>query len=184
MTDFENIKVQWLQKDIPEIPPDGAAKVMDRARRIIRKQLATKVILSSVLLVLVFFFVYVSAYNHTRASLGLALMIGCLLVRVVAEFLFAFRKKYVLFSLDASGFARKLKRYYRSKLYINYVLTPVLFAGYMIGFTLLLPVFKNTLSPGFYTYILYSSWMIFGILAVFIGFQVRRELRNIREMGW
>ena len=46
----------------------------------------------------------------------------------------------------------------------------------------MLPIFKQQLSAGFYTYIIISSIITFIALAVLIGFQVIKELKIIKSL--
>ena len=84
------------------------------------------------------------------------------------------------------SFTHELIRFYKGRRYLHFLVTPLLFASYIFGFILLLPSFKQALSPGFYTYIFISSWFIFLALAILIGYQIRKELiflKNLKAEG-
>jgi hypothetical protein len=47
----------------------------------------------------------------------------------------------------------------------------------------MLPVFKAELSEGFYLYILISGVAVFIVLALFIGFHIRKELLALKFLN-
>ena len=79
-------------------------------------------------------------------------------------------------------YVSELNRFYEGRKYLHFIVTPVLFVSYIFGFSMLLPLFEKEFSYGFYNYILFSSGIVFLVLAVFIGFHIYKELRGIREL--
>lgn len=181
MTNFKNIKQEWDSRKLPG--PDKSYKsIIERTRKIKRKQTITQVVLSVTAIILISFFFYISAYTNSRATLGLLLMIGSLLLRIVIEIYYKLDNKKIDFSQSAKIMHRKLVRYHKIRLVVNYMLSPILFAIYIIGFVVLLPVFKANLPEGFYTYILWSSFIIFIFLALFISYHIKKELRELQDL--
>lgn len=186
MKKFDEIKQQWADRELPTPPKQGSQRIIERSAQIRKKQQITQVVLGISLLILLLFFFYISAYNHTQTFLGLGLMIGCLLIRVILEYLSELRKGNLPVDDTLKGFHKKLEVYYNRRKKLHYIITPVLLGSYIIGFLLLLPSFSENLSPGFYTYVLISSVVVFVCLAVLIVVQIRRELHileNIRIAG-
>ncbi|MEL7006278.1 MAG: hypothetical protein AAFN93_26655, partial [Bacteroidota bacterium] len=72
--------------------------------------------------------------------------------------------------------------HYQSRLRINYIITPICFAIYVFGFTMLLPFFKNEFSGGFYTYILISGFVSFFVLIIIIAYGILKEHRMLRKL--
>lgn len=182
MKDFQNIKNQWGMRQTIGLPENGAAEIIKKGKAINRGQIIAQLVLAITSIVLIGFFFYISAYKNSTVSFGLLLMIGSLLFRILVEFAFTFRTRKFHPGESFKDFNGKLQGYYKSRLYINYLVTPVLFVSYIIGFIVLLPSFRENLSLGFYHYVFYSSWVIFAFLAVLIFVQVRKELRLIREL--
>ena len=181
MDNFENIRSQWSSRDLPSSPPSGSQMAMQKAKLLKKKQFIGQLVLSLTVIILVAFFFYISAYNSGIVSLGLGLMIGSLVVRIVVEFISQSRLRKLSVMQEVSKYRSALISYYTTRKWIHYLLTPLLFILYFIGFALLLPIFKLYLSPGFYTYVLYSSIFLFLFFSVFIGVQVKKELATLED---
>ena len=181
MTDFKEFKKEWMMRELPK-SEQSYKTIIEKMRRLKTQQTISQVVLSVTAIILIGFFFYISAYTNSRATLGLLMMIGSLLLRIGIEIYYKLNDKKFDFSQSAKELHQKLVGYHKIRSIVNYVLTPILFATYIVGFVVLLPVFKANLSGGFYTYILWSSIVIFVVLAVFIGYHIRRELRELRDM--
>ena len=181
MNDFQNIKNQWQQYKTPAAN-HNIDKIIEKSQGLKRKQTITKVVLGITVLILIAFFIYVSAYKNTRAFWGLGLMIGCLCIRIIIEYASGLKKESFKLHQSMLALNKQLVHYYKARKIIHYLWTPLLFATYIFGFILLLPIFKEQLSSGFYTYILISSILTFIALGTFIGFQVKKELKIIKSL--
>lgn len=182
MNDFDEIRNHWNQRQIPPTPPHGYEEVIEKEDYVHKKQTLTQGVLSVTLLVLTGFFFYISAYQNNHLLVGLLLMMGSLILRIFIEFLFKMKKNNYRLDQDMIQYNCQLVRYLKARKYIHYLVTPALFIAYIVGFLMLLPGFKENLSSGFYSYIVYSSWIIFAALAVLIIVQVRKELEILREL--
>lgn len=182
MDNFENIRSQWEKRDLPPSPPSGPQMAISKARQMKYKQTIAQIVLSVTVVILAVFFFYISAYNSGIVSLGLGLMIGSLLIRIIVEFFSKSRLRKLSVFQEVNNYKKSLISYYISRQWIHFLLTPVLFILYFTGFALLLPSFEKSLSPGFYNYIFYSSILIFLVLAIFIGVNIRREMRTLEEL--
>lgn len=182
MENFENIRAQWDKRDLPPPPSTGPQMAITKARQIKKKQTISQIVLSITVVILTVFFFYISAYKNSVVSLGLGLMIGSLLVRITVEFFSKARLRKLSVIQEVSNYKKSLISYYNSRKWIHFLLTPVLFILYITGFTLLLPSFEQSLSPGFYRYVFYSSIFIFLFLAIFIGVHIRREIQTLKEL--
>jgi|TARA_B110000116_G_scaffold246339_1_gene238006 hypothetical protein len=69
-----------------------------------------------------------------------------------------------------------LKKYYKARQMINYVITPICIAVYIFGFYLLLPYFKEYFSKAFYNYILISGTLsIIVVIAIIIKSTIKEQ---------
>lgn len=182
MTVFEDLKEQWADQPKPEVPDDGVKKIIEKITSIRRKQRITNVVLSITALVLVGFFFYISAYKFQMVTLGLLLMIGGLILRIGIEFSSIRNLKRMNVSTDAQSFKEQLIQYYKGRTKVHFLATPLIIITYCIGFVLLLPSFKATLSSGFYSYIVISSVVLLVVLGIFIVKQVQKELMMLNEL--
>ena len=181
MNNFQHIKGQWQQHQTP-LPNKNVDQIIEKSQGIKRKQQITKIVLGITVIILIAFFLYVSAYKNTRAFWGLGLMIGSLCIRIIIEYVSGLKKESFPLHQSMKAFNEQLVNYYKSRKITHYLYTPILFAAYVFGFVLMLPIFKQQLSAGFYTYIIISSIITFIALAVLIGFQVIKELKIIKSL--
>ncbi len=180
MNSFEEIQSKWNDQDKIKAPKDGFKSLMKRIEEIKNKQKITNGVLLATVLVLGGFFFYIAGYNNHQVILGLSLMIGSLIIRVVIELLSIKKLQRINRSIDNTLFKQELTKYYNKRRIIHIVITPLIVLFYAIGFVILLPLFKVNLSAGFYTYILASSVLTLLILGLFIAKQIKKELEDLR----
>lgn len=182
MKTFEDLKSQWEEQPQPEIPNDGSKIVMQKIDDIQNKQRITNAVLLTTTLVLIGFFFYINAYSSLVVTLGLLLMIGSLIVRIMIELFSIKDLKRMDFTKDAVAFKTDMISYYKKRITTHYVATPIILAIYATGFILLLPSFKQNLSPGFYTYIMFSAIVILIVMVFFIWKQIQKELNSLKQI--
>lgn len=183
MTEFEELKSQWKNQYQPEVPNDGAKQVMEKIKAIRNEQRITNIILAITGIVLIVFFFYISAYKFQSVMLGLLLMIGALVIRIGIEFFSIRRLKSFNVSAAANNFKQQLTKYYKNRVKVHFLLTPLIIIQYCVGFVMLLPSFKSNLSGGFYTYIVISSIVLLLVLGLLVAKQIRNELRMLRDLN-
>lgn len=182
MNEFKNIKSKWRERNLPLPPVDGPREIMKKSQTIQKQQSIGQVVLFITAIVLVWFFFYISAFNDQQLATGLSIMIGCLTLRIIIEYISKTRLRKIKVTQEVNVFQNKIKTYYKSRLWIHYLITPVLFLLYIIGFILLLPSFKENLSRGFYLYIIISSIIIFILLGIFIAYQIKKEIGILKKL--
>lgn len=182
MEPFEDLKSQWEGQPPSIIPEDGVQKIMEKMKSIKGDQRGTNIILALTGIILAGFFFYISAYRFQTVMYGLLLMIGALVVRMVIELFSINTINKLDASENASNFKARLVRYYNNRVKVHYVFTPLIILLYCIGFVMLLPSFKESLSEGFYTYIWISSIVLLIVFGLLIGKQVKKELDTLKEL--
>ncbi|TMM58906.1 hypothetical protein FEE95_05600 [Maribacter algarum] len=182
MTAFEDLKSQWENQAKSEIPKDGAKQILKKITSVRKKQVITNIVLTATGLVLVAFFFYVSAYKFQTVMIGLFLMIGALVLRIGLEFSSIRTLKNLNVSTSAEKFKKQMIRYYMKRKKVHFVLTPIIILVYCIGFLMLLPAFKESLSSGFYNYVVVSSMVLLIVLSIFIAREVWKELAILKEL--
>ncbi|GAB5473235.1 MAG: hypothetical protein Mars2KO_13340 [Maribacter sp.] len=182
MKTFKDLQTQWKNQEEVQVPENGAERIMTTLTDIKRKQRLTNGILLTTAVVLICFFFYVSAFKFQTVLIGLLLMIGSLFFRIVLELL-SLKKLRSMDPLNrAVEYKRQMIRYYDRRRIIHLVITPLIILTYCVGFWLLLPAFKSSLSAGFYQYIVWSSVVVLLILGFFIGRQIQEELKVLRGL--
>ncbi|CAL2101553.1 conserved membrane protein of unknown function [Tenacibaculum sp. 190130A14a] len=135
----------------------------------------------TVIMLIVYAFYY--AFNQWNSfNLGLTLMISSLTLRIILEFYTLYRKEKQLVSMTQKSYRSYLKKYYKTRLLINYIITPICIAVYILGFYLLLPYFKLYFSEGFYTYIVISGIVSLSIVIAIIIKSTIKEQRFLKEL--
>ncbi len=182
MKTFDDLKSQWQEQSLPETPKDGSKSVLKKIDFLHRKQRITNRVLLTTALVLICFFFYINAYKYMVVTVGLLLMLGTLLIRVAIEYFSIRNLKKLNVTKDAITFKADMIAYYKSRLKTHYIATPIIIFFYAVGFYLLLPSFKQSLSKGFYTYVWVSAIVLLFILGFFIAREISKELKNIKEI--
>ncbi len=191
MTDFNDIQHIWNLQAAPAAPDSAAVinQAQKNAAAIRARHRGTIALLSLTVLGLT---AYCTVYFQTMFSpffVGLALMIGSLLLRVLLEYLSYRRFRRIDIHADFSTYTTRITSFYTKRRRINYVLTPLLLLLYMGGFLILLTVFRKVFAHGFYVYIVISGTLFFVFFAWLLTQQVKREmqlldfLREVKEEG-
>lgn len=182
MKEFENLKSQWNAQTEQTAPNDGANSIIKTVVGIKAKQKISNIILGITMAVLLGFALYVSAYKATTAMIALSLMIGILVVRIAVEMISITNLSKLNPAEDAEKYKSNLINYYAKRKKVHFILTPLLILIYCVGFVMLMPYFKSSLSEGFYTYIQVSSVIILIILGAFIYRQIKKEMNVLDEL--
>jgi len=183
MKTFDDLKKDWQGQSQSEVPKDGPNRIIEKIAFLKKGQRIANIILSITALVLIGFFFYVAAYNYRTVTMGLLLMVGALAVRIVLEAISIRNIKRMDVTKDTVVFRQRLLSYYKQRKKVHFLVTPLVILVYCIGFVMLLPSFKVSLSAGFYTYIVVSSLILLLVLGLFIMRQIRKELLLLRELN-
>jgi len=182
MDEFEKIKQTWKEQPSMEPSEQDFNTLKNRIGQVGRNQRITNIVLLATAGVLLYFFYYIGAIAYKNVALALGVMIGVLLLRVVVELFSIHTLKKISASLDFTSFNGKLQDYYKKRIGVHLVLTPIALLVYCYSFWTLLPGFKASLSKGFYEYIVISSLVLLVVLGGLIFTQVRKEIRILKEL--
>ena len=181
MEEFNNIKSVWEKQSSKNIAsPETLIKKAEHLKKTIRNNHTwTQIILSLTMIVLIVFFISVTAFKYQQSLIGATLMVFSLAIRMLLEF----RSKNIFLKLDSSKnsqvYVDLVTRFYQKRKKIHYFYTPIIFASYITGFLLLLPYFKKGLSEAFYLYVVISGFIIFTVLIVLVYKQIKEELKKL-----
>ena len=181
MTTFDQIQDAWNRQGGPQtrpLPPEEIIQLAQKNTKEIRgkHRWTMGILLVSILL----FCWYIIAYTGMRVSLfhaGLSLMLFSLLLRLVVEYVSYVQFLKVDIRADFQQYTKSITRFYEKRRRIHYFFTPVMLGAYVIGFVLLLPVFKKSFSTGFFWYILISGSAFFILFSWMVIRQVKKEMR-------
>ncbi|MGK0493823.1 MAG: hypothetical protein ACJAU2_000199 [Maribacter sp.] len=182
MNNFEELESNWNNQPEIQATEKGFQEVLNGLRKIKNKQRITNAVLISTAIILVVFFFYISGYSNQQVILGISLMVGSLLVRILFEVLSIRKLRQMNAVAHSTDFRNGLIGYYKGRKFVHFGWTPLLVLIYIAGFLILLPLFKANLSSGFYIYIVVSSIVLLIILSIFIAKQIRTELSNLKRL--
>jgi hypothetical protein len=179
MTTFSDIQQLWNQQPAPAVrqQPGEVIKAAKKNMRTIRRNhLFTIVTLSLTTLVLIGYFFMYTNFKLNRFFAGLLMMALPLLLRIAVEYLSYRRFIRIDIRSDFTTYTNRITRFYSGRKKIHYYFTPLVLMVYFAGFTLLLPVFRQVFSAGFYLYIVISGILFCCFFAWFITRHSKKEL--------
>ena len=186
MTSFNNLEQAWQQQASKGVPRPMPEQLMqfseEQAKQVKTKFRWTMGVLSLVVLILVLYFGTYAGFTFTNFSIGLLLMISSLMVRIILEWFSTIQFRQLDRLVDFSTFLQQSTNFYRKRRVLHFVITPLLYATYIVGFVLLLPVFKQEFSNGIYWYFIFSGFGSLGILAWFIYKANCKELSLLKKL--
>lgn len=147
---------------------ENPALIIKRAKKQRNNQYISIAVMSVTVIILFIYSFYYVGNNWNNFTLGMVLMISSLSFRIILEFISLYRKENQLINLDNRLFKKYLKKHYKVRLRVNYIITPICFAIYILGFTMLLPYFKQMFSHNFYVYILISGMVSLVAIAAIV----------------
>ncbi|GMQ31546.1 hypothetical protein [Algoriphagus confluentis] len=177
MEKFDELKNLWNRQSLGLIPTQAdefLVKIESHIKQMRTGQQKTLFTLIILLVILISYSLWVLHTGTSRYTLGLGLMIGAIMVRVTFEGLSIFKFNSVKPDLAMIEFREKITKFYFWKNRVNRIFIPILYGIYLLGFTFLVPVFKDTLSSGMFLYVILSGY---GFLFLFT-FVVRKKVRK------
>lgn len=156
--------------------------IITKAKKQRNGQYISIIVMSLAVVILIMYALYYAFNQWNTFNLGLTLMISSLTLRIILEFYSLYRKEKQLISMAQKSYHAYLKKYYKIRLIINYVITPVCISVYIFGFYLLLPYFKEYFSKGFYTYIIVSGVISLIVIIAIIVKSTIKEQRYLKQL--
>lgn len=175
--DLQNIWNQQTELDIKQAAADIITKAEANTKKIKQNHFWTKAILSLTSIILISYYIWVGAYNQTLFSFGLCIMITMLLSRIVLESISAKKLENLKIDITLIEYSKQAQKFYQWRKKIHYIFTPIIYLTYVIGFTLLLPIFKENFSRGFYLYIISSGFGFLLIFGIFMFRIIKKEVQ-------
>lgn len=178
----DNLNKLWdiQANDISNFNPK---EIITKAKKQRKSQYISIIVMSLTVMVLIIYAFYYAFSQWNTFNLGLILMISSLTLRIVLELFFLYRKEKQLISMAQKAYRAYLKKYYKARQMINYIITPICIIVYIIGFYLLLPYFKEYFSQTFYNYIVISGIIsLIVVIAIIINSTIK-EQRFLKQLN-
>ncbi|WP_425075981.1 hypothetical protein [Psychroserpens sp. S379A] len=177
----DNLNKLWDNQanDISNLNPKD---IITKAKKQRNSQYISITIMSLTVAILIIYAFYYAFNQWNTFNLGLIYMISSLTLRIILEFNSLYLKEKRLISMTQKSYHAYLKKYYKARQKLNYVITPICIAVYIFGFYLLLPYFKEYFSKGFYNYILISGILsLIFVIAIIIN-SIIKEQRFLKQL--
>ena len=183
---FEQLKTTWQEAQKEQQPGDSS----DMLRTILKNHASSKrahlmnvLILLITVLGLVAFFYFLAPMQETLSRVGIALMIGGLLVRIGIELLSHQKARQIDYSSSSSQSASQARAFFAYRKRIHGPVTFTIVALYTIGFYSLTPEFANYFDT-FWMWMMDGSYLVIGgVLFMVIRKGVVREMRDLRRIS-
>lgn len=157
-------------------------EIITKAKKQRNQQYISIGIMVTTVVILTVYTLYFAFNKWNTFNLGLVLMISTLTFRIILELFSLYRKEKQLISMTQKFYHAYLKKYYKTRQIINYIITPFCITVYIYGFYLLLPYFKDYFSKGFYSYILISGFVSIMVVIAIIAKSISKEQRFLKQL--
>jgi hypothetical protein len=179
MKTFDDIQNIWNQQSETKSSPSVDSlivKAEKQIKKIKHNHQWTIGIISFTTMILIYYYIWIEAYRLNALNIGLTIMILMLLFRIILEWISAVKFQKIPRSLSLLEYSKQTQSFYQWRKKVHLLLTPIIYFLYTVGFTSLLPAFKENLSYGFFLYCVVSGYGFLIIFGYFLIKQIRREL--------
>lgn len=179
----KNLKSAWQDAGANMTPPPSPQFIQEEAKKLnqssIKFQRNNLIILGLSFLMMCYFLIFYFGFQELLSKIGVALMLGFFLFRIVLEAYSIQKAKGDLTQSTADSLENE-KNYLSLRLKIHGTFTFLTLGMYTLGFLFLLPEFSLYI-PSFWMAALVVSYFIPGIiLTLLIRKNVQKELRELR----
>lgn len=175
---LDDLKNQWkdAKQETPERP--STTEVIYLAKKkmksVVKMQIGNIAILTVTLIGISAFFVYVAPLEDTLSHVGIGLMLGGLLLRILIE-CYSIYRSYALDMSDAAAAANEeTLRYYVYRKIIHGPVTIGILVAYTIGFYVLTPEFARYFTT---TQVVLMDISYLAAAAIF-GYSIRKAIKT------
>ncbi len=189
MEAFDELQTIWNKQPQPRVVT-SSAQLMEKGEAHMKELRAghrgTIAILTVLIATLVAYFIFIGAHLLNELTLGLSIMIGVIIVRVLLEWMSVRKFNAIRYHHSVVDFTEKMRHYYAWRKRVQRIFIPVIYISYTVGFSLLLPTFEANLSRGMFWYVVISGYGFltgFAFLMVRILRQERRLLDFLTSMN-
>lgn len=185
--EFEDLQNLWKKEtiQIKENSPNSnksIALIADKKKSSTNFHYGNILILSLVVVLLASFFIFLAPMQEVLSRVGIALMIGGLLIRIVVEFLSVLKAKKINMTDSALQTTRESINFYKFRKKIHGPFTIVVLALYSIGFYMLSPEFSKYFSTTKMILMDGSYIIIAAVLIYFIRKGIVKEMDTLSEI--
>ncbi len=183
---FEELKNTWQEAKKGQQSVDSAdmlQAILKNHNRSKRAHLGNVLVLSIVVVGLCAFFYFLAPLQDVMSRIGIGLMIGGLIIRIIIELVSHRKAKQIDYSVKSSESARQAHEFYDYRKKIHGPITITIIALYTIGFYSLSPEFSRYFTT-FWMWMMDGSYVVIGLL-LFLGIRrgVVQEMRDLKRIS-
>lgn len=185
MEKFKELQSVWNQQDViqPKLDTEEIkTKSFQKIKAQKLKHFWTIGILSTLIFVLILFYKLIYNDEITSKIKGLELMILVIVIRIILEIVSAILFQKINFTTSFKNHTDQLVTYYKFRKTIHFIFTPIIYLLYIVGFYLLLPLFKTNLSHGFYLYVIVSGIVFLTLFSLQLFRIIRKDLNDLKYL--
>ena len=183
--EFDELKDQWKSAKKSHNPASDAGALIEAASA--KRQSSQRfhygnvVVLTIVLVVVGYFFLYLFPFQEVLSKTGVAIMLGGLIVRILLELVSARRFKAINLADTTTDTTNQMVRFYRLRRLIHGPVTITIVTLYVIGLLMLTPEFLKHI--GKIIYLFDGLFMISGIVIIFlIRKSILKETQELKDI--
>ena len=183
--EFDELKDHWKSAKKGHHPASDVSALIEAAtlkrKSSQRFHYGNVAVLTIVLVVVAFFFLYLFGFQERLSRTGVALMLGGLAVRILLEIISARRFNAIALTETTSNTTNQMVRFYKLRRLIHGPVTITIVAAYVIGLLMLTPEFL--IHIGTIIYLFDGLFMASGIVIIwFIRKSIRKETQELEEI--
>ena len=175
--DLDDIVNQW-KKAKQQVPGDNAVDQLIQSAKSKQKvslafHYGNMIVLAGVAVMLVLFFIFLFPFREFISRIGVALMVGGLVARIIIEYYSATKSRTIDVSENALSNTDRTLEFYNFRKHIHGPITITIVAIYCIGLGLLTPEFYKYIGP-----IIFLFDGMFCVSGAIIIWQVRKGIKK------
>lgn len=186
MDNFESLKSAWkgskreAQSDMNAI--DMQRLVMQNHNHSKQFHLGNVAVLTVVCIGISLFFYFLAPMQETISRVGIVLMVGGLIVRIVIELVSHRKADSIEFNVDTKTTALQASKFYAWRKRIHGPVTIIIVLLYSLGFYLLTPEFLDYL-PQFWVIVMDIGYVVIAVvLTLVINTGIKKEMAALKEI--
>ena len=185
--ELDQLKAQWKNEksslEASDLKIEGLIEVAKKRKKsVLYAHYGNAIILTLVVIMIATFFYYVTPFQDLISRIGVGLMLGGLVVRIIIEIASAIRSKRIDMTDPALQRTNDTFNFYQFRKKIHGPITISILALYTIGFYMLTPEFSKYMSL-FWVVTWDTSYVVIAIvLTIQIRKGVRKEMQDLKEI--
>lgn len=184
---FDQLKNSWKEAKEGQSSVGNSSDMLKVARENHNKskkaQIGNVIVLSLVVIGLCAFFYFLAPLQETLSRIGIGLMIGGLLVRIIIELVSYQKASKIDYSSSSTDTMQQAQTFYNYRKRIHGPVTITIIALYTIGFYALTPEFSKYFDT-FWMWMIDGSYVIIAII-LFLGIRkgVVQEMKDLKQIN-